>query len=265
MSELLARLAQVAARPRLLVACDLDGTLAPIVPDPADARADPAALAALHRLAGRRDTRVAIISGRTRADLLRIVGPPGALLLIGSHGVEDGSGAPLKLDPPASTQRDRLAAELEALARSAAGCRVEVKPASVALHYRRASPDDARRVLHEAPLRPAAAHAVRVLHGHCVIEFAFVCVSKGAALQRLRSEFGSANVLFVGDDASDEDAFAVLREDDLGIKVGTGPTRATLQVDGPADVSALLARLADLRTARTDTVPTVQRPRPNAE
>ena len=91
----------IAGVPRLLVALDFDGTLAPEVDSPEDARAIPAAQAAVERLLALPETRLAFISGRALGSLQHVTGATPETLLVGSHGVEyrldaDGDGDPLE-------------------------------------------------------------------------------------------------------------------------------------------------------------------------
>jgi trehalose 6-phosphate phosphatase len=79
--------------------------------------------------------------------------------------------------------------------------------------------------------------------GKDVLELAVTDADKGSALSRLRSELSAAGVLYLGDDVTDEDAFAVLRAGDVGVKVGTGETRARHRVPDLAGVAAVLRRL----------------------
>ena len=72
---------------------------------------------------------------------------------------------------------------------------------------------------------------------------------KGEALTRLRQHAGASAVVYVGDDVTDEDAFAALESDDLGVKVGQGRSLAAYRVRSPDDVADLLERLADARDA----------------
>jgi trehalose 6-phosphate phosphatase len=86
-----------------------------------------------------------------------------------------------------------------------------------------------------------------------VVEAAVVQTGKGAALQRLRVAYAAAAVLYVGDDVTDEDAFAVLRPGDVGVKVGAGDTLATYRVADPVAVRDLLQLLLTLFDARPPT------------
>jgi trehalose 6-phosphate phosphatase len=78
-----------------------------------------------------------------------------------------------------------------------------------------------------------------------------VDASKGSALDLLRSRLGATAALFVGDDVTDETAFAVLRDGDVGVKVGPGETAARYRVEDPEEVTAVLELLAEERRAAT--------------
>src|SRR3954452_4418344 len=129
--DTLARLARV---PQLLVACDYDGTLAPIVENPTDAVPLPEAVAALRALANLPQTKVAVISGRALRDLAVLSRLPSEINLVGSHGSEFDMGFVHQLSPAATDLRRRLLVALEELAVGLDGVNLEVKPASVAVH-----------------------------------------------------------------------------------------------------------------------------------
>jgi len=239
-------LARLAGATPLLVGCDFDGTLAPIVDVPDDARPDPAALAALSRLAVLPVTDVAIVSGRARAALARLTGLAGTpIRLIGSHGAEfDGEPA---LTDEGARRLTRLEEELRALAADFDGAIVESKPTGVAFHYRRVPErlrEAAARAAREGPGRRPA---VLMREGHMVVELLVSRADKGRALDRLRGETGAEATLFVGDDRTDEDAFSRLGPDDLGVKVGPGETAAALRIEGQEEVAPFLERLYELR------------------
>ena len=86
--------------------------------------------------------------------------------------------------------------------------------------------------------------------GKDIVEFAVRHVTKGDALDRLRELRGADAVLFAGDDVTDEDAFRVLREGDVGVKVGEGDTLAGHRVSDPAALTDVLKQLARLRATR---------------
>jgi trehalose 6-phosphate phosphatase len=241
-------LARLAREPHLLVACDYDGTLAPIVDAPADARPQRESVAALRALASLAETSVAVISGRSLHDLAALSRLPEEIHLVGSHGTEFDVGFARALAPEALALRDRVTDELHAIASLRPGVTVELKPAGAALHYRQASAEDgeaARTAVREGPARLPGIHP---REGKQVIELAVVKADKGYALDALRHQVGATAAVFVGDDVTDEDAFSRLTGPDLGIKVGAGPTFAELRVEGPDDVARLLVRLVESRS-----------------
>ncbi|WP_042726372.1 trehalose-phosphatase, partial [Curtobacterium sp. B8] len=87
-SALSSALETLAAAPRLLVALDFDGTLAPFADDPAQVGALPGSWAAVLTLQRARDTEVVLVSGRPLDGLARVTQAPDGMALVGSHGVE---------------------------------------------------------------------------------------------------------------------------------------------------------------------------------
>jgi trehalose 6-phosphate phosphatase len=243
----------------LLVALDFDGTLAPTVDDPAKARALPEARAAVERLIHCPGTRVALVSGRTLADLERVSGVGDEVLLVGSHGIE------LRLDEPddafALDEEERAAMStlsdvLGQVVDTLDTVWLEPKPAGFALHTRLAS-DRQSRVAHLVALSEAQAELedLKVRLGKDVIEFSVRSTTKGEAVEHLRRYTHADAVFYAGDDVTDEDAFVALGAGDLGLKSGTGATAADFRVGGPEDVAHVLTLLADLREARTGGTP----------
>src|SRR2546422_1664817 len=122
---------QIARTPRLLVACDYDGTLAPIVEDPETARPLPESVGALRSPADLHETTTAVISGRALRDLAILSRLPAEVHLVGSHGSEFDIGFIHELEPHARELHRKLQAELERLALDFPGIFLEIKPASV--------------------------------------------------------------------------------------------------------------------------------------
>jgi trehalose 6-phosphate phosphatase len=249
---LIGALRELAAAPRILVALDFDGTLAPVVDDPARARALPAAREAVLRLAATPGTRVALVSGRSLASLVEVSELPDDVLLVGSHGIElrlDESGDAVGLDAAELERVDVLGEVLEDAADGIDGVWVEPKPAGFALHTRLATEEDSRRA-HLVALEETRAEldGLTVRHGKNVLEFAVRSTTKGEAIEHLRRYTHADHVLYAGDDVTDEDAFAALQRGDLGLKSGPGDTLAGHRVPGPDEVAAALAELAALRT-----------------
>ena len=251
--SLRAALARISEAERLLVALDFDGTLAPLVDRPEDARATARARAAIERLAASDDTRVAIVSGRALDSLGQVASPPDGTLLSGSHGVElqlDAGVATIDLRDAELAKLDRLSTIVEEIASDAEGAWIERKPAGLALHTRRLSSSDGTALQHAARERvDAELVGITVRTGKAVLEFAVRSSDKGESLTRLRQHVGATATIYVGDDVTDEDAFATLDEGDVGVKVGQGKSVATYRVRSPEDVADLLERLADARDA----------------
>jgi trehalose 6-phosphate phosphatase len=247
-TDLSAALDAVARVPRLLIACDYDGTLAPIVANPEDARPLPASAAALRELAAVPSTITALISGRALADLARLSGMGAECQLVGSHGSEFDGGFTDPIDDAAKELLRRITDSLRALADEYPGVTVELKPASVALHVRNAAAADG-----EAALRRAAEAAeswdAQVTDGKAVKEFAVIHTDKGQALDTLRDQYHASAVVFFGDDVTDEKGFRRLRDGDVGVKVGDGETAAGFRVDEPQDVATALEYLLAARRA----------------
>ncbi|HOB76509.1 MAG TPA: trehalose-phosphatase [Phycisphaerae bacterium] len=249
MDDLNAALEEIARTPLLLVASDFDGTIAPIVSNPAAAEADRESLVAIKALAEMPQTHVAIISGRALADLaLRTVEAEG-VHLVGSHGSEFEAGFASALSPQARETRGGLIAELERLAQADPGFLLEEKPTGAAFHYRNVEESIAQPVIQALLDGPGRWPGVHVRRGKKVIELSVVETNKGVALNRLRQRLGATAVLFLGDDLTDEDAFAALTGPDVSIKVGDGETRAAHRLESTLDVARMLATLAELRAA----------------
>jgi trehalose 6-phosphate phosphatase len=240
---------------RLLVALDFDGTLAPEVDDPTAARALPEARAAVERLIGLPDTRVALVSGRSLRDLEHVARFGDEVLLVGSHGIElrlDGPDDAFALDAQEQESLAVLSDVLGQVADSLDAVWLEPKPAGFALHTRLASARNSR-VAHLVATSEAQAEVddLKIRLGKNVIEFSVRTTTKGEAVEHLRRYVHADSVFYAGDDVTDEDAFDALGSDDLGVKSGSGSTSADHRVDGPDDVAHVLTLLADLREART--------------
>lgn len=245
--------AQLAGAERLLLALDFDGTLAPFVDSPAEARALPQAKAALDRLESLPDTWVAYVSGRPLASLENVTEADADALLIGSHGVEirfGRDGVSLDLTDEERATLDGLGRVLGALVESVPDTRLEVKPVGFGVHYRLLEGDAGADVVARAYAAAATvSDALTIRDGKDIIEFSVRGANKGDGIQRLREYTRATAVLFAGDDVTDEDGFAVLRPDtgDLGIKVGEGDTAAQFRVADERAVATLLTLLADAR------------------
>jgi trehalose-phosphatase len=246
-ADLRAAVGQIARVPQLLIACDYDGTLAPIVEDPSQAVPLPEAVAAVRALAALPQTTVAVVSGRALRDLATLSRLPSEVHLVGSHGSEFDIGFVQRLAPELVELRTRLQRAIEEIAKGRPGVRLEPKPASIAVHTRTASPEDAAAVNEAVLSGPATWEGVHVTQGKRVIELLVLATHKGTAIDALRQQLSASAVLFVGDDVTDENAFKQLHGPDVGIKIGPGDTRAGYRVSEPIDAVRVLGLLLETR------------------
>lgn len=248
---LVGALRELARTKRLLVALDFDGTLAPEVDDPEQARALPEAREAVLRLLAMPNTRLALVSGRAIASLEAVAQLPDTALLVGSHGIEirlDTPDTQVSLDTAELRQVDVIQTVLDEVADSVDEVWIESKPAGFALHTRLATEFNSR-VAHLVARSEVVAEVndVHIREGKNVLEFSVRSTTKGEAVEHLRRYTQADAVFFAGDDVTDEDAFAALSADDVGLKSGPGATLANFRVPGPRDVARALALLADFR------------------
>ena len=238
----------VARAPRLLVATDFDGVLAPFVLDPMDARPQAGTVESLGRLAAAEATWTAVVSGRDLATLTALTGIDSATTLIGSHGAETSRSASGLVTPEVSARLHALRSAIEDdVARRDPRIRLEHKPTAVVLHTR-GLPDEAVDAAAEIAAAAATTDGITLLSGKGVHELSVVRADKGTALTALADEIAVDAMVYLGDDVTDEHVFAVLGAADLGIKVGEGETAARLRLPDSTAVPDVLATLARLRT-----------------
>ncbi|MDR8414549.1 trehalose-phosphatase [Nonomuraea sp. 3-1Str] len=239
-----------------VIGLDFDGTLSPIVPDPASARIHPEAPGVLAELGGHVGA-VAIVTGRPVATALEL-GPgladvPG-LVVLGHYGFERWERGTVS-GPPPPAGVPRAEAELPLLLDSLGlkGVTVEDKGRAVAVHTRRADdPEGALAALREPLAELAARHSLVVEPGRLVLELRPPGMDKGHALGLFLAERAARSVMFAGDDLGDLAAFDAVEASGLpGVTVCSGSAevtrlaeRADIVVDGPDGVVALLRELA---------------------
>lgn len=241
----------VATAETLLVVSDFDGTLAGIVPDPSAVPVHRGGLGALARLAGLPGTTVAILSGRGREDLRRVCPLRAPVVLAGSHGAESGEHGVTLTDEMAAAL-ESVAAELDSLTRSDGSAYVERKPFQTVFHVAPLAARDpaaAAALLEQARL--VYAHGTTVAGGKNIVEFSAATVTKGTWIAAERAHVGAGRTVFVGDDVTDENGFAALGPDDLGVKVGDGETLAAVRVPDRDAAAEWLTQLAAARAAHT--------------
>jgi trehalose 6-phosphate phosphatase len=244
--------------------CDIDGTLAPIVPRADEAQVPGEISKMLGRL-GRRYGCVACISGRSVAEARRLVGV-GSIAYAGSHGaevLEPGSSRP-RLVAAFKSWEDRVrrfVAEQDTAGLRLLRIRIEDKGPISAFHWRGVPDEEAARTHLEGLAQRAEAEGLSSHWGRKVLEIRPpVPIDKGQAVVELVARTGTRAALFGGDDATDLDAFDALdalREEGrletvvkVGVRSEEGPTaiveRADLVVDGVAGFTRVLAALAEV-------------------
>lgn len=238
----------LALRRPLLLAFDVDGTLAPIVTDPAAARVPEATGRALRRLTVADDIIVALLTGRDLPSLEAMIDLPGAW-----RGVEHGGrllrpgerGASRALPPKDAARLDSFAEAVRA-----AGARLERKASSVGAHLRDLGEEDVARI--SAELRVHAERlGLHVREGRRVLEAELSSGDKGEALATIFTRVHAKSVFFVGDDLTDLPAVEFASQHGIGAFVLSderpeGPPGAE-HIDGQAAMAALVETLS-LRT-----------------
>ena len=223
---------------------DFDGTLVEIVARPDLVQLDPAMRRALFALQAALDGALAVVSGRRLADVDLYLHPLVALGA-GAHGAELRTPHGLQLLELPSQSLRSAGQALRAEFDSVPGVLIEDKALSVALHFRNAP--DQQRACEQAAAKLAAALGLHVLHGKRVVELRSPGVDKGGAVRTLLglTPFHGRRPVFVGDDATDEDAFAAVQAvEGRTVKVGEGSTRARERLPDVGAVRRWLERSA---------------------
>ena len=226
----------------LLLASDFDGTLSKIVPEPGAAETVPGVIHALTELS-QRLLAIAIVSGRSTADLERLVPVPG-LRRLGDYG----------LMRPTEREADALAAfnqDVRAHVESKTGLAVEAKPGSTSVHFRDA-PEAGDR-LFDTISETARRHGLEASLGRMVVEVRPHRAGKGRAVERLMTELSPSAMLFAGDDEGDREVFELLSASTLPhLAIGIRSPEARgdlfehcdLVLEGPEEFSRCLRTLA---------------------
>ncbi len=239
--------ALAAARERVLM-LDYDGTLAPFRVDRDKARIYPELRPILSRLARSSKTRLIIISGRSLADLGRLLDLDPLPELWGSHGWERRTADGISGGPPLdAVTRDRLATALARVRAFAPPECCEVKPAGIALHWRGLAAGQVevlRRRVEDAwgPLAEGAELLLQEFDGG--LELRAAGRDKGSAVRDVLEETGAgAVVAYAGDDRTDEDAFAAI--EGRGLSILARPTyrdtRADVWLRTPEELARFLS------------------------
>ncbi len=223
---------------------DFDGTLAELAPTPDAVRTAPGLLDSLAALSGSLGGALAIVSGRSLADLDRLLAPM-------RPAVAAEHGAVLRLadgrmhcaEAPDLSEALRAGAEL---ARAHPAVVLERKTMSVALHFRGA-PQLAQSCIDAMAATIEDRPELELLHGKCLVEVRRAGIDKGRAIAALMSSppFAGRQPIFAGDDVTDEAGFSFVQQSGgVAIKVGDGDTVARHACESPEALRGWLASAA---------------------
>jgi trehalose 6-phosphate phosphatase len=222
---------------------DFDGTLVELAETPDSIRVSPMLEPMLQRLQRRLGGRLAIVSGRSLADLESHL-PASGIAFSGSHGLElrlpGGSALPLSVPAGLDDARERA----RDFAAGNDGLLVEEKPAGIALHFRQAPAMGPS--VEDFMAKLARRHGFAVQRGKMVVELIPLGATKGDALRAFMTEpdFAGARPVFVGDDLTDEHGFtAAVALGGVGVLVGA--ERLTAAIYRLASVAAVAEWLGE--------------------
>jgi len=230
---------------------DFDGTLAPIASSPEQAVMPPEARELLTRLSQHGDVTVAIISGRALADVRSRVGID-HLFYAGNHGLEISSRRAEFIHPKAAALQEhirRLSEQMQERLAEISGVEIEQKGLTTSVHYRRVHENSVRRVI-ETVQEIVAGHRelFRLRMGKMVCEICpRVNWHKGSAVRWILDRLGLPKrlAIYIGDDVTDENAFAAL-QDGVTVRVGASPlTSAQYHVLNSSEVIRFIDWLKD--------------------
>ncbi len=236
--------------------CDYDGVLSAIAPRPEEARIDERTQNILVQLSSRDALHLGIVSGRALADIRARVGIQG-IVYIGNHGCEiDGPGILRNIQSVperALASLRTILKQLQRAMRSYPGVIIEDKTFTVAVHFRLAAREQVPLILRDFSTVVSdqkTDHLLCVTAGKEVVEVR-PCAAwdKGQAVAwLLRERHGidwrrKALPVFLGDDKTDEDAFRLLRDQGITIRVGSESpegTTAHYTLQNPDEVRVFL-------------------------
>lgn len=235
---------------RLAILLDVDGTLLDIAPTPQEVVVPRELPKTLARVRDRLEGAVALVSGRTIAELDDFFAPL-ELVAIGGHGAEL---RPTAAGPVIAGRASPLDAEFKQVLKDIAahhpGVLVEDKGYSLALHYRQV-PKQGVALIHDVKRAHQAwgDQSIELLYGKAVLELKFAGFNKGTAVRQLMSypPFAGRSPIFIGDDHTDEDAFKIMPEfHGQAMSVGRKLSGIAKYFERPADVRQWLAGLSEL-------------------
>jgi trehalose-phosphatase len=248
----------------LLLLTDFDGTLAEFAPTPSEAVVSAEVRRQISAVKLLPSVTFGVVSGRRLVDVRRRVGPL-AEFVAGLHGLE--------IDGPQSTLHHHaldatapiIASLFSAAERTLVWCPgvfLENKTYALTCHVRLVAPDLSDRALEQFRALAAPelqAHVIKIMAGAKALELLpYVDWHKGRAAEWIRTMVAmhvteKVSIVYLGDDRTDEDAFAALDDDDVAIGVGDRPAAHLIdwRLAGPPSVGRFLNHLAECRRRST--------------
>lgn len=248
--------ARISRADSVLLCLDYDGTLTPIVDKPEWAKLSPETRGLLDRISRKPRFRVAVVSGRSLADVRGLVGLNN-IIYAGNHGLELEGPSIRYLHPEAEAARsvlENIAGRLREELNGIAGLQVEDKKLTLSIHFRRVPEkflDKLFRIIENITRDAEKRGVIAVTGGKKVIEIRPPADwDKGKIVRRLQTELtggepGKILAIYLGDDRTDEDAFRAIHDEGVTVRVG-GPdpgSRARYYLDDPGQVLELLKKL----------------------
>lgn len=233
---------------------DFDGTLVPIQDDPASPSLSPRIRGLLEKIARSGSASVAILSGRSLADIKKRVQIKG-IYYGGSHGLEISGPRIRFVHPEARPFKhtiDIVRQNIEKATRDLRGVFVEKKDLSFTLHYRMANKEDkaaARRVFRRIISEDFAGHAFKIIKGKQVLELSPAVVwDKGKAALYILQKLNMDHLpVYAGDDLTDETAFRALKGNGITVRVGrSGKTEAQYYLRDHREILQFLQTIYDI-------------------
>jgi trehalose 6-phosphate phosphatase len=232
---------------------DVDGTIVDIAPTPREVFVSGALRQTLQRLLERTAGALALVSGRPLKELDLLFAPL-QLPIVGGHGAEIRGTPTGSVDRGKATPlRDEFKRRLATIATAGPGIILEDKDYSLAIHYRLAP--EKEQLIREAvlaiceELEPAS---LEILPGKAVLEIKSAGFDKGTAVRQLMRQppFAGRRPIFIGDDTTDEAAFAVMAEfDGMALSVGRRVADTAGCFDKPEDVRIWLEQISQPQAA----------------
>jgi trehalose 6-phosphate synthase/phosphatase len=258
-----------------LILLDYDGTLAPFATLPQSATPTPQLISILERIAQYPQSVVALISGRSRADLEKWFGGIPNLWLAAEHGAVLRSPISEDWEQPhfsaANGWKQRIYPILEHFVDRTPGSFIEEKEFSLVWHYRMADLEfgdwlandlvaNLDHMLADSPLK--------AVKGQKTVEVKLIWANKGQVYSRLMQDHKFDFVMAAGDDATDEDLFCQLPTSAWTIHIGRNRSRAKYYLSNPEEMVTLLTELLespDALSVITHSEPVISRIKSHAQ